>query len=547
MAKGANSDNVHMEKQIKQMPSTDNFSTTAPPISHRHARKDETVAHSHHAPRSHGGRRRKTRNKHDAHRTDHGERRKQDDGFAKRTAGKLFWALSAMIVLVPLPLASNRPLAYGILALYVGVLLVLWGLKSAYDGQAITVKWRRSRFYAIGFFALLSWLLLQVSGITPPEWAHPLLPAGFETIALKPLAAQDNIMRLSAYAGIFWLALHICRRPYNARRLIWVVALASAGYAAYGLVAFFSGSDYILWMEKWAYQGWLTSTFVNRNSFAAYAGIGLTCVCALLLDKIDRHQLQPRSASPKIRAGLDRWLVQYFSMLDRTAWGLVFAGMLLLTALLLTGSRGGLVSTMIGTLVLLAVWLRRRLKRRAIVLGTIVGLLALSMTIGFLFGGKVFERFMTLDERAGLRSEIHAFSLEQAKQRPLLGAGLGAFASIYRAERDDSFGPGPWVYFHAHNSYLQFAIEAGLPGLAILLVMVGRAYLQCGAGVAHRRQAALAPAAAVGAMSVVGIHCLIDFSAEIPAIAATLSALAGAGVAQSWSYAKNGAADAQEQ
>jgi hypothetical protein len=56
----------------------------------------------------------------------------------------------------------------------------------------------------------------------------------------------------------------------------------SRGYAVYGLVAFAITPGWVLWVKDAGLPGLgvgiLRLTFINRNSYAAYAGIGLITI-----------------------------------------------------------------------------------------------------------------------------------------------------------------------------------------------------------------------------------------------------------------------------
>jgi hypothetical protein len=58
---------------------------------------------------------------------------------------------------------------------------------------------------------------------------------------------------------------------------------------------------------------------------------------------------------------------------------------------------------------------------------------------------------------------------------------------------------------------------------------------RCFWGALQRRRDYLAPAAAVAATVVIGLHILVDFSIQLEGIAMTYAGLLGAGFAQSWS------------
>ena len=69
-------------------------------------------------------------------------------------------------------------------------------------------------------------------------------------------------------------------RDEGAHQALATLCAATGAYALFGLFAFFFTPDKVLWFDRWAYIGDLTSTFVNRNSFATFAGLGLFVVYA---------------------------------------------------------------------------------------------------------------------------------------------------------------------------------------------------------------------------------------------------------------------------
>ncbi len=55
------------------------------------------------------------------------------------------------------------------------------------------------------------------------------------------------------------------------------------------------------------------------------------------------------------------------------------------------------------------------------------------------------------------------------------------------------------------------------------------------AGVRRRRRDVIYPSVGLAAAILVGTHSLVDFSLQIPAVAATFALILGIGCAQSWS------------
>jgi O-antigen ligase len=64
----------------------------------------------------------------------------------------------------------------------------------------------------------------------------------------------------------------------------------------------------------------------------------------------------------------------------------------------------------------------------------------------------------------GARLSMWAFSIEQIKERPLLGSGTGSYGSLVRSECDDQPNCDV-ISVHPHNQFLFFGVELGLIGL----------------------------------------------------------------------------------
>src|SRR5262249_51546202 len=131
------------------------------------------------------------------------------------------------------------------------------------------------------------------------------------------------------------------------------VAAIICAYAAYGLVAAWLTPGQILWFKNPYAKNWITSTFVNSDSFAAYAGIGFVLFCGLIL-RLYRDEFVAAGGSIQFR-------IATFIAVTGQKGVMLFAGAaVILIALLLTASRGGIAATAFGVCVLGALTLERR-------------------------------------------------------------------------------------------------------------------------------------------------------------------------------------------
>lgn len=131
-------------------------------------------------------------------------------------------------------------------------------------------------------------------------------------------------------------------------------------------------------------------------------------------------------------------------------------------------------------------------------------------------GGRVEHAALSaLSER---RAVLWGDAVAMIRDDPLLGAGPGSFAGTSPAALADP--DARW----AHSAYLQLGAETGLPGLALLLAIVGW-------GFALLSTSRLDSGAAIAAMALTGaaIHAAIDYVWDFPVLPLTLVLLVAAG------------------
>jgi O-antigen ligase len=462
----------------------------------------------------------------------------------------IFWVLIGLVCLSPLPLASNRPLPWSLLALGVGGLLVLWGGSRLFQprpamgfgsGQRDSSSGNGSErslnnysvAFCLGFALLLGWYGLQISPYSArfahPAWAEAATALGeplIGAISVEPTAGLTLLMKILAYGGIFIMALYFGRERYRARTIFLAVAFSSAAYSAYGLFMHFSGTRLVLWFPKTEYVDSLTSTFINRNSFATFAAIGVISALGPILHEFRR-----------LVVGWPGWLRSLQSVSEAGSgvlYLLMVCVVLNLAALILTGSRGGLVSFVIGLLVFLVLMtVLREIRMRQFITLLVV---TAAVLFGFIsVGGSFLGRRMGGDLTAAPEARIDLFHVERLAvlERPLIGGGLGSFPAAFdRANDGSAIYDTAWVDL-AHNSYLELAIEGGLIGLGGSLILLGLMVGILLRGVFTRGRSTSFAIAGVACCAIVGTHALVDFSFQMPAVAATFMLLVGAAAGQS--------------
>lgn len=197
-------------------------------------------------------------------------------------------------------------------------------------------------------------------------------------------------------------------------------------------------------------------------------------------------------------------------------------------------SRGGLIALAAGLAVAGTLWARAASHRRGVrlrvaplVLGGLV-VLAFALAVvpegtrahlATIFGGRP-------DASGDYRVDVARDTLRLWAARPVLGAGLGAFADAFPEFKR---AHGEVRTTHAEDDAIEFAAESGLAGLALaawLAVLAGR-------GLADRLRHGRDPlrksiaVGAAGAVAALAVHSLFDFNLRLPANALVFACLLG--------------------
>ena len=444
----------------------------------------------------------------------------------------LQWLFLATVMLAPLPFASNRPWSWSLLATLVGILVVAEALSSYSTSTSQNQFLKRIAPGLMMFIAISLWVLLQTITGMPDGFAHPLFleastligTSSLFALSVDPNAGMTAFMRLLTYAGVFWLATRFCRDADFAATTLRVFVTISGVYALYGLMVFFLDLKMILWFEKWAYQNDLTSTFVNRNTYATFAGLGVLSSIALGFELISRKLHQNLGYKETIRVFLDEAFTK--------AWMPFLCLLLTLTALFLTHSRGGFLSTSMAVLVLLLALSYAKVIPRKISY-FITGLVVLGSIFAFSMSGDiVIKRLEHTSFASSIRDEVYTQTIEAINANPVLGTGYGTYEQAFMAYKTLDLIQSNWD--KAHNSYLELAMELGIPATivfcTIFLWLMG-IYLY---GLMRRRRNKFYAALGLAATALVAAHAIVDFSLQIPGLTVAYTLIAGLAWSQSW-------------
>ena len=448
-----------------------------------------------------------------------------------RVDAAIAWLLIGGLAWVPFWYGSNALPAWGINAVLFSGLAVCYELALLVRGRRHPVAIMHVVLPATMFAAALLWGLVQTATWVPSPLVHPIWRLASETLGL-PVQGSISVnrdltelalLRLLTVASVFWLALQLSRDIEQANRLIAAIAAIGALYAIYGLLVLKTG--HLPWLAIDTKSGMVSSTFYNRDSYATYAGLGLVASGGILLRRYREH----------LAGAADGWRHQLVSFIEATgqSGAASLAGcFLIIVALLLTGSRGGVIATGLGLAILIA--LTRRRGPHSIAASMAPKLLAVFAVaaILFVFGDMVASSLEQRGIADSNRLAVYLITLRSILDAPLVGFGYGTFGDVFPMYRDRSISVGG-TWGQAHNTYLEVFQGLGLVFGSLLIGAVVLLAARCARAAVVRRRDFIVPGIASGAACLVGVHALVDFSLQMQAVAITFAAMLGAGVAQS--------------
>ena len=145
----------------------------------------------------------------------------------------------------------------------------------------------------------------------------------------------------------------------------------------------------------------------------------------------------------------------------------------------MTGSRAGVLLSLLALVVAFIAFFRRHLPRRAGIAGALAGGAAVALVLLQLMGAGVSARFDLEGLADEGRLETYKATLRMIADHPWLGTGQGTFAYAFPAYRSPNVSL--WgVWDMAHNTLLEIAADMGVPLAALVVGGLDRSL--CGAG-----------------------------------------------------------------
>lgn len=445
----------------------------------------------------------------------------------------LFGLCVAMVLFAPVIMGGNRPLP--LLALEIMAVMIL-GLAL----QSGALEKGVPRALQAGLVLLAATPFLQLIPV-PFDWWVSLpgrtgygvglsemgagagVADGWRAISVVPLHTE-----YSAWALLPPLAMLIGVMALPAeqvRRLVWVLIATIVGQAILGLMQYGDGPGSWLRFGPSVRDSSAIGTFPNRNLFAGLLVMGLPVLLALLASSV--FGVERKASHHRSRGWLSRLKV-WGSDEEGSNRSLMHAAMVfvVLLGIVFSKSRSGIGLSMLAILLSVFVLghnLGGRFSARMLTI-VMAGGLAMATVIGL---APVLTRFGA-DPLRDVRWEIFEVSWQAMKEFFPLGSGAGTYPQVIAAKQGAFLGGETYIN-HAHNDYLEWWVEGGLPAMvltglfAVLYLLRWRVlWAERNWRTMHMMQVG----AGLGLLMVM-LHGLTDFSLRIPANQIFFALLAG--------------------
>lgn len=404
--------------------------------------------------------------------------------------------LISTLIVAPFFMGGRQALGQLVLCGLSCLTAVAWSLHQWRRGEA---SWRFTGVEPVMLLGV-TLIIIQCCQLTPElvgaispripkllaEWSgtSDLLHGKWSRISLTPNDTQSNLVVIVAAIQFFFIAVQRLATTADLCFYIRVTAFGGGAMALFGLSQWIWGNGKFFWI----YDHPMTDTtvaakgaFSNANHFAHFLALALPAQLLQIVFCLKSESRTGESAWPsghwsdifkKIDLSLCFWLL----MLAVTGLGILCSSSLM-----------GIVTASLGVLLALVIfWHRSLISLTQASIG--VGLLLVSLTSapwmvgpsGQVQRGENVDAGLTSPRTPQNRAQVWEANMQGIREFPLAGTGLGSHHEVY------------WMWFlypqdgkeysHAENGYLQIALETGLTGLGLVLLLWLSALMWCAQG-----------------------------------------------------------------
>src|SRR5271166_7163459 len=297
--------------------------------------------------------------------------------------------ICCLLAFAVLSFGATEEWSQAVLEVGAAMLLVLWTIKQyRVKAEQLTMPPE--------FLPLCAFALLAVVQLGLPRF-HVTASRYYTRVELQLLVT---------YLIVVFLMSQVFTRRGHWRAFVWFLMALGFFVSIFGILQHLTFNGKLYWFRVMRYGGLPFGPYVNRNHFAGFAELLIpVALVPLFLGKVRRERL---------------YLVALFALVP-------------IVALLLSASRGGIVSLAVQIVILFLLLLVRRVRSKNILVGGMVVLCAV-LAVSWIGVHQVLQRFtgyqsleVTEAKRAAMRRDTWAIFLDH----PVIGTGLGTLQMVF--------------------------------------------------------------------------------------------------------------------
>jgi tetratricopeptide (TPR) repeat protein len=446
----------------------------------------------------------------------------------------IVWISGAILGFAPLAYGAVHPWAYYSIGLTIAVtslIMLGWLLyrTCVRPQELLLIPYPPLWWLAMGLVILTAlqvytWPQGLVARLSPQAWEIRALGNGLGLADFIPLSLNPHVtwlegLKLWPGVVLFYMLLYTLDSRRKLQGMVGLILAVGLFEIFYG---FWHFRSHLIWGWKNTYTGSrLCGTFINSNHLATFLAMAILLGFGLFLGM--------RETAPRLADNFSGWeRIRRWSrsehMEPQLRRSLLLVPLLLLAVgLIFTGSRGGMVSLLMGFALMALLILSRKWRRGHIVI--MVGFMGTALLYSLLLGSEpVLGRFS--DQNYDIRYQAMHGALAIFRQFPILGSGMGTFGDLF-----SQYQPANLINYYflqTHSDWMQLLAETGLVGFSLVatgwVVFFSVLTKQWG-----QRQQGFARGLALGgiaALSAGVFHSLMEFPFHIPAISLEFAGIA---------------------
>lgn len=390
---------------------------------------------------------------------------------------KTFTVFLLAIFLIPWPHGGELTIEILPFVFVISILLCVLLIKAPYVLQENSKTIKQIKI-PLTFFTL--WIILSfLQAINlPSSLVHFLSPTVAtinidtksltDTLSISPSLSLMETLQHISYLGTFLLALTLLNNSKRVEKLATTMFLSSALMALYSLINQYTNGSIAInsaiapWKHPWSIDTYVSGAISYKNHYASFLAMTIPLGIGLIYRKLktEKYDFKQQNKVFDIIGFLSSINILYLLSLT-----------VMITTLLKTTSRGGILAFLVGiTLTLITLISLKNKKISSKKISTlIIGFIFLAVIA--IFSG-ASDNLISRVESVGFnqhgRDHLRNTTLDIFADYPIFGSGPGTYSVILDKYKPFELGNSQMWSRGSHNDYLELLASHGVIGFLLL-------------------------------------------------------------------------------